>query len=192
MKILDILAAYNIHGTFFVNGTNTSQGKDLYKRIISEGHAIGNHTYSHNYGKIYTSAESYLEDHMRLEKLIYEEVGIRPKIMRFPGGSNNKVSHRYGGKNIMGHIIQKMENKGYHYFDWNVTSKDASSATPSKDTIVQAVLQDVELRNDAIILFHDSQAKTTTVEALPVIIEELKKKGYDFHVLTENSYQVHF
>ncbi|MBB6217680.1 peptidoglycan/xylan/chitin deacetylase (PgdA/CDA1 family) [Anaerosolibacter carboniphilus] len=186
------MAAYKIHGTFFVNGTNASQGKELYKRIVSEGHAIGNHTYSHDYERIYTSIESYLQDHRKLETLIYEETGIRPKIIRFPGGSNNTVSHRYGGKDFMRKLIQRMEEEGYQYFDWNVTSKDASSACPSKDTIIEAVLKNVEEKENAIILFHDSAAKTSTVEALPIIIEALKKKGYSFSTLTEDSYYVHF
>jgi peptidoglycan/xylan/chitin deacetylase (PgdA/CDA1 family) len=186
------LAEYNIKGTFFVNGNNTSQGREIYKRIISEGHAIGNHTYSHNYERIYASIEDYLQDHQRLEALLYEAVGIRPKIIRFPGGSNNTVSHRYGGKDFMKKLIRKMENEGYQYFDWNITSKDASSRTPSKDTIIQGVLKDVDHKENAIILFHDSTPKTTTVDALPVIIEALKKKGYDFHVLIEDSYYVHF
>lgn len=175
-----------------MNGNNTSQGRGAYKRIASEGHAIGNHTYSHNYESIYTSIEDYLQDHDRLETLLYEEVGVRPRIIRFPGGSNNTVSHRHGGKDFMKKLIEKMENEGYQYFDWNITSKDASSRTPSKDIIVQAVLKDVDHKENAIILFHDSPLKTSTVEALPEIIEALKKKGYDFHGLTEDSYRVHF
>jgi peptidoglycan/xylan/chitin deacetylase (PgdA/CDA1 family) len=118
--VLDILYEYKIKGTFFVNGRKTNIGWDLYKRIVDEGHSIGNHTYSHDYSKIYTSEDSFVLDFKQLEDLLYEKVGVRPKIMRFPGGSNNTISKKCGSENLMKKLSESMKNMGYQYFDWNV------------------------------------------------------------------------
>lgn len=190
-KILDILKKYDIKATFFVIGSGTETSKQIYKRIVEEGHALGNHTYSHNYSKIYSSTESFMEDVWKLEALLDEAAGVKPKIIRFPGGSKNQAGTKSGGKGFMAGLIARLQEEGYQYFDWNVSSKDASAVKQKKEIIVRSVLEGVQGKKDAIILFHDSAPKTTTVEALPEIIEALKDKGYKFEVLSESSYYVH-
>ncbi len=93
---------------------------------------------------------------------------------------------------FMVRMIAKMLYDGYQYFDWNVDSKDARVAKQNKDIIVSSVLKGVENNNPAIILFHDSLPKTTTVEALPIIIEKLLEEGYVFKILHKTSFHVHF
>lgn len=190
IQILDILKENNIKATFFVNG-NTSM-KEVYKRIVDEGHSIGNHTYSHNYKSIYSSVEEFVSDMNKLNDFLEETVGIRPVIIRFPGGSNNTVSKKYGEDNIMKEIVRKVVNMGYQYFDWNVSSTDAEKVKQDKDVIVSAVLEGAKNKDKAIILMHDSAPKTTTVEALPEIIEGLVKQGFKFDSLNEDSYAPHF
>jgi len=189
-QILDILKKYNIKATFFVNG-NASK-KDLYKQIVNEGHTIGNHTYSHDYKNIYSSVEGYIGDMNKLNDFLEEVTGIRPTIVRLPGGSNNTVSHKYGGTKIMKQIVQKVTDKGYQYFDWNVSSTDAEKVKQDKDIIVKSVLEGAKNKNKAVILMHDSAPKTTTVEALPEIIDGLIKQGFKFDSLDEDSYAPHF
>ncbi|SHI68285.1 Peptidoglycan/xylan/chitin deacetylase, PgdA/CDA1 family [Geosporobacter subterraneus DSM 17957] len=191
IKILDILKKYEIKATFFVIGSETESSKKIYRRIVEEGHVIGNHTYSHNYNKIYASVENFMEDIWKLEALLEEVAGVKPKIIRFPGGSKNQASSRAGGKGLMADLITRLQEEGYQYFDWNVTSKDASAVTPDKEIIVRSVLEGIQGKKEAIILFHDNAPKTTTVEALPEIIEALLEKGYKFEVLSETSYYVH-
>lgn len=191
-KILDILKEYNVKATFFVCGNVTEYGKRIYKRIVNEGHVIGNHTYSHNYKRIYFSEESFMKDFKKLEKLIYSVTGIIPEIMRFPGGSNTTIPTKYNDKLFMERITTKIILEGYQYFDWHVSSKDAEKLIQDKDIIIKSVLEKINNRNNAIILFHDSWQKTTTVEALPVIIEELIKKGYKFGTLSKDSPYIHF
>lgn len=191
-KILDILKEYDIKATFFVIGSETEANKKLYKRIVEEGHAIGNHTYTHNYSKIYKSVEAFMEDLKKLEDLLDEVAGVRPNIIRFPGGSKNGVSTRAGGSNLMNNLIAHLKEEGYQYFDWNVSSKDASAVTQDKKIIINSVLEGVQGKKDAIILFHDNAPKTTTVQALPEIIESLQSKGYSFEVLSKDSYYVHY
>lgn len=189
-QILDILKKHKIKATFFVNG-NTSK-KDLYKRIVDEGHSIGNHTYSHNYASIYSTVDDFLKDINKLNDFLEEVTGVRPNIIRFPGGSNNTVSHKYGGTEIMKEIVQKVVESGYQYFDWNVSSNDAEKLKQDKEVIVNSVLEGTKNKSKAVILMHDSAPKTTTAEALPEIIEGLIEQGFTFDSLDESSYAPHF
>ena len=191
-KILNTLKQYGAKGTFFVNGKTDSYSKSLYKRIVNEGHAIGNHTYSHNYKSIYASKNGFMKDFNQLEDYLQSLVGVSPKIVRFPGGSNNTVSHNYGGKGVTKEIAQELQRNGYVYFDWNVDSTDASVSKQSKSKIVQRVLNISKGKNTAVILMHDSAVKTTTAEALPEIIQGLKEQGFTFQSLNAQSYAPQF
>lgn len=191
-EILDILKEYNVKATFFVVGRTDDNSKNLYNRIVKEGHAIGNHTYSHRYKTIYTSDENFLADFKKLEHYIYSITGIKMDIMRFPGGSNTIIPHKYCDDKFMRRMTVKMLYDGYQYFDWNVDSGDARVAKQNKNVIISSVLEGVKYNNPAIVLLHDSLPKTTTVEALQIIIEELLKEGYTFKTLHKNSFYVHF
>ncbi|CAM2790861.1 polysaccharide deacetylase family protein [Hathewaya histolytica] len=191
-KILDILKDEKINGTFFVKGSDTEYSKELYKRIVEDGNAIGNHTYSHNYSYIYKSKENFIKDFNKLQNIIKETTGIEPKIMRFPGGSNNTVSHNYGGTGIMKEIINYFKQNNYIYYDWNVDSTDASKALQSKERIVNSVIYGSKDIDKIIVLMHDSGGKTTTVEALPEIIKSLKERGYKFKTLSPSEFRITF
>ena len=182
-KVLDILAEEKAVATFFVIGNDTEFGHRMYRRILAEGHALGNHTYSHDYSRIYTSQEDFLNDFYKLEDLLDRVVGIRPKIMRFPGGSANHSSHLYAGPDFMSGMTGRILAEGYLYFDWNVSSADSASRTPPVEDIIQAVKNGIENKDEVMILFHDTATKTTTVEALPVIIQHLREAGFTFRVI---------
>jgi len=191
LDILKILKQYNIKATFFVNGH--PKLSDLYKQISDDGHALANHTYSHDYKNIYLSPDSFSKDVKKLDLFITEITGKEPThILRYPGGSNNNISIHYGGTKIMNNIIKEMTVEGYKYFDWNVDSSDASTYRQSKDIIVREVLTQSSKHKHPIILMHDLDPKTTTVQALPEIIEGLKSQGFTFDVLTSNIYAPQF
>ncbi|ERI95038.1 polysaccharide deacetylase [Clostridiales bacterium oral taxon 876 str. F0540] len=197
IKILDTLKKYNVKATFFPNIIDKPENREfqrqMLKRMAAEGHSIGNHTASHNYSYVYSSVDNYIADTNKLNDFIYEAAGIRPNILRFPGGSNNQVSWRYSGKEFMGkQLIPKMKELGYQYFDWNVSSSDASATTLSKDAIIKNVLNGAKGKQKAIVLMHESAAKTTTADALSNVIEGLKAMGYNFDVLTKDSYTCQF
>lgn len=190
IKILDFLKANNIKATFFVIGKEGYD--DIYKRIVDEGHTLAIHSNTHVYSDIYLSVYAFMQDVNTLENKLEEITGIRPKIMRFPGGSNNTVSCKYGGEQLMNKLVNEVSKNGYSYFDWNVDSTDAVSNNRDKESIFNAVMSGIQGKDEAIILMHDAAAKTSTVEALPLIVSGLRKKGYIFQPITEETPTIQF
>ncbi len=190
IKILDFLKANNIKATFFVIGKDGCD--DIYRRIVDEGHTLAIHSNTHVYSDIYLSVYAFMKDITTLEDKLETITGVRPTIMRFPGGSNNTVSYKYGGKELMDKLINEVSKNGYVYYDWNVDSSDAVSNNRDKDSIFNAVMNGVEGKDEAIILMHDAAAKKSTVEALPLIVSGLRKKGYVFEAITEETAPIQF
>ncbi len=190
VKILDFLKLNNIKATFFVIYYENSD--DIYKRIVDEGHTLAIHSMTHNYSAIYRNTNTFMQDIEKLSNHLFSVTGVKPNVFRFPGGSNNRISIRYGGHNLMNQIIPKVEEAGYTYFDWNVDSRDADKNVQDKEVIVQSVLEGAKDKTSAIILMHDAAPKTTTVEALPEVIEGLRAQGFLFEQLTPNSPLVQF
>lgn len=186
-KILDILKQYNAKATFFVTGNN--QGKNsVLKRIYKEGSAVGLHTYTHDYAEVYASEEAYFADLGKISDMVKEVTGKESRIIRFPGGSSNTVSARYV-PGLMTILTKKVQEKGYQYFDWNCDSTDASGNNiPVEELVKNAVSCNAKHIN---ILMHDTDAKSTTVEALPKIIKYYRSRGYSFEPLTVDSAPVH-
>lgn len=177
-KILKVLDDYDIKATFFVINHRDEENDELYQKIVKKGHTIGIHSYSHNYEKIYQSVGEWLSDFSQMSDKIEQLTGVKPEIFRFPGGSVNTYNTK-----IYVPLAAEMLRRGYTYYDWNVSSGDASYVILPKEDIVQNVLNGVFDSGESIILMHDSNEKTTTVEALPEIIEALLEQGYVFEKL---------
>lgn len=194
-RILDLLKQHQIPATFFVIGSESEFAQRMYRRIVDEGHALGNHTYTHNYQHIYNSVDEFMDDVERLQAHLESITGVRPEVFRFPAGSNNRFYQQFqsaGNPYLMIEIMQALDEKGLSYFDWNVSSTDAADITLDTEIIVSNTLNNLAGHHNAIILFHDSSPKTTTVEALPAIIASLKSRGYTFEKLTPDSFYVKF
>lgn len=171
-KILDILKERNIKATFFVIGQEDEESKALYRRIVDEGHTLGMHSFSHKYDVIYQSLDSFKEDMEHLQSYLEEVTGVTPAIMRFPGGSSNKVS------NVdIEELIRYVKEQGLTYYDWNVVSGDATSQVYTPDELVANVMDDVVKYDTSVVLMHDSSAKATTVDALRPMIDQLQELG---------------
>ncbi len=168
-EILDILAAYNVKATFFVVGKTEEKYQSLYKRIVEEGHTLAMHSYSHKYNEIYQSRESYIEDLSKLQEFLYETTGVWCRYCRFPGGSSNTVS-----RVDMHELIDYLEEQDMSYFDWNVSSGDASTAYISPEAVVRNSTARLAEFDEAIILLHDAVDKSSTVRALPELIEKIQ------------------
>lgn len=180
-QILDILDEENINVTFFVCGAN-----DYTKRAYNSGHTIALHSYTHDYAYIYSSSANYFEDLNNISNRVYNSIGIRPKIIRFPGGSSNTISRNYKS-GIMSYLTEEVVNKGYNYFDWNVDSNDAGSDIYNSNNIYYNVINNISHNKTNIVLMHDSGGHTATVEALRNIIRYGKENGYTFKAINEET-----
>lgn len=131
---------------------------------------------------MYASIDSFKEDVLDMQQWLYEQTGVTTWFYRFPGGSSNKVANC-----DISDCINFLNEQGFVYFDWNVSSGDASAKCVDKDTIVQNVLSEIGSREEYVVLMHDAGAKTTTVEALPEIIEYLQANDYMILPITANT-----
>ena len=181
-KILDILKEKNIKATFFVIGQEDEKSKELYQRIVAEGHTLGMHSFSHKYNVIYESLEAFSEDVAHLQSYLAEVTGVTPEIMRFPGGSRNQVSNT-----DMTEFIRFLNEKNITYYDWNVASGDATSQAYTPDELVENVMNDVGRYETSIVLMHDAANKSSTVEALVPMIEKLQEMGVELLAIDENT-----
>lgn len=184
-KILNILKQENVKATFFV----TSNGPDwLLKREYDEGHTIALHTSTHDYSTVYSSIENYFNDLNTIKSRVKRVTGQDINIIRFPGGSNNTVSNRYNYR-IMDILTGEVVNRGYNYFDWNLSSGDAGECVTS-DCVYNNVVNRLSIQRANIILMHD--IKMFTADALLDIIKYCKNNGYTFKVIDESTKPIRF
>lgn len=173
--ILDTLKKYNIKATFFVIGKMANENKEMLKRERAEGHSIGNHTYSHDYKYIYADPKNFLDDLNKNNEIISSILdGYSTKLIRFPGGS-------FGDKRAP--YREAVVKAGYHYVDWNALNGDAEATLVPVDKLLVRLKTTVGNQEHVVILMHDAPGKTTTIQALPQIIEYLKSLGYEFRTL---------
>lgn len=186
-KVLDILKQYGIKATFFVTGLNPKMNY-LIKRAHDEGHTIGIHTYSHDYSDVYASYERYMADFNKISTMLKDLIGYVPHYVRLPGGASNTVSRRYC-PGIMTKITSELLKNGYQYYDWNVSSGDASGNNVPVPKIIAESTNSKQ--NNINLLMHDTDAKNTTIQALPKIIEHYRSQGYIFKAIDDSSFVPH-
>ena len=176
-RLLDILKEENVKATFFLTDkTNTDY---LIKKMYDEGHTIGLHTASHNYKYIYSSTTNFIKDIEKIQEKVARITGEKSSIIRFPGGSSNTVSSFNPG--IMCTLSNMVIEKGYHYFDWNVSSGDAGSGRSKKNTY-RNVTNNLSKNRANVVLMHDIY--DSTVDAVKDIIKYGKDNGYTFEKIT--------
>lgn len=183
-SILDTLKKYNIKATFFV----TMAGSDeILKREANEGHTIALHTATHNYKIMYASKDAYFNDLNTVANRVKNATGIDTKYIRFPGGSSNAVS-----KVCMSELTKDVENRGYKYFDWNVSVEDAGGCAYSKDKagcVLNNFKKYLNPNRANVVLMHD--IKSYTAQALPQMIDYAKSKGFSFQQIDDNAPTAH-
>ena len=185
-KLLDVLDKYNVKVTFFV----TNQYPDYIDMIGEEyrrGHTVALHTYSHDYADLYSSVDAYYKDLNKMSDLCYEQTGVHPTILRFPGGSSNGISKKYC-RGIMTELIKSVEANGYQYADWNVTSGDAGETT-STDQVAKNVIEGMKNSKVSVVLQHD--IKGFSVDAVETIIKWGLENGYTFLPMQPDSPMKH-
>ncbi len=166
-QILDILKKNNIKATFFWVGRYLKTYPELGKQVVAAGHAIGNHTWNHQYIKY--NEEGAAREIDRTSSLIEEVTGVKTAMFRPPGGILNNGLAAYAQK------------KNYAVIMWSADSLDWRTATES---LIENVMR--QANSGGIVLMHDGGGnRARTVEALPKIIARLRKEGYKFVTVPE-------
>lgn len=172
-RILAILKERGIKATFFEIGKSVgkiehnkvvlSEGAEVSKRVLASGHVLANHTYTHPVLprlKV-TGVKSEVADTSRILK---ELTGNQPQLFRAPYGARNDQ------------VLATIKSLQLKSILWNVDSRDWADPIPR--SVARRVMQQVDRRHHGIILFHDIQS--STVEALPYVIDALVARGYTF------------
>ena len=177
-QVLDILKEKDVKATFFVLGVNVVKNPDIAKRIAAEGHAICNHSYSHDYKMLYNGTDFFKSDLLKAEETIINTVGEEAfvKVFRFPGGSFEK---RKNPQKIA------LSDIGYKFLDWNCLNGDAEGLNVPVSTLLANVKKTIKNRRVPIILMHDAATKQTTVDSLREMIDYLKSEGFEFKTLKD-------
>lgn len=174
-QVLDILARYDVKATFFLVGLNAERHPDLARRIVSEGHVIGNHTYSHPVWAAIEDSQHVGRELDNGQQAIARVTGVAPTLFRPPHGWRSPW------------MVRLAHARGYTVVTWSVSPDDWRR--PAADVIATRVLQ--QARSGAIVLLHDgldtqiSPPVQNTVKALPAIIEGLRGRGYRFVTVPE-------
>jgi peptidoglycan-N-acetylglucosamine deacetylase len=167
-KVLDILKKNNIKGTFFIVGQMLKEHPDLGVRIVTEGHVIANHTWTHRYHFMNPQVAAYEVE--STSDLIYQTTGVKTTLFRPPGGIMNNGVAAYA------------RNQKYTIVMWSADSVDYSR--PPIARLIRNVTR--ESKPGGIVLMHDGGGnRSHTVEALPQIIDHFRKQGYSFVTIPE-------
>ncbi|MDS0527815.1 polysaccharide deacetylase [Clostridium sp. SHJSY1] len=188
-KVLDTLKANNIKATFFIMGKQINSSKassEILKRTVAEGHAIGNHTYSHEYKYLYphdtVNVDNFMADVEKCDKELKSVLGEKfsTRVIRFPGGYWSWK----GRKNIRPVLVDKR----YAIIDWNTLSEDAEGK-PNKTAkeLTEITRKNLNLlgpnADSVVILMHDTYGKEETAKSIQDIINIFKDKGFEFRTI---------
>ncbi|NJR14686.1 MAG: polysaccharide deacetylase family protein [Calothrix sp. CSU_2_0] len=167
-QILDILKENNIKGTFFVIGKNMKNFPKIGQRIVTDGHAIANHTWHHWYHRLNPKAAAYEID--ATEEIIYKTTGVRTNLFRPPGGILGNGPAAYA------------KSKKYSVIMWSADSHDYKR--PPTPRLLSNVMRNS--KPGGIVLMHDGGGvRDSTVKALPAMIDKFRNSGYRFVTMPE-------
>ncbi|MEI6443736.1 MAG: polysaccharide deacetylase family protein [Nostocales cyanobacterium ELA583] len=168
-EMLDILKQNDVKATFFWVGSALQENPVIARRVVAEGHAIGNHTWHHWYRSLdEATAKSEIE---RTNDLIFKTTGVKTSFFRPPGGYLNNGLAAYA-KSQKNSVVM-----------WSVTSADTDPHAKYQ-VFIKNVLRDA--KPGAIVLMHDGGGnRERTVKALPEMISGLKQQGYRFVTVPE-------
>lgn len=163
--VLEELKKYNAKATFFCVGENVEEHFNIYKNIIDQGHAVGNHTYDHLNGWR-TKDKEYLDNIFKAKKIIDSNLFRPPygKISKFQ--LEQLKAEKYNLKPIM----------------WSVISGDFDGKVSGEECYINVVKN---AKEGSIVVFHDSQKAVDKVRyALPLVLKYFKEKGFEFRSIS--------
>jgi peptidoglycan/xylan/chitin deacetylase (PgdA/CDA1 family) len=181
-KILDILKEHDVKATFFMLGKLAEGNPHTAQRIVSEGHAVGNHSYDHKYKNLYSDFLTFWDQVQKTDEILSRFTGQPVRLLRAPGGTATNFDAFY---------FYYLQEAGYLIHDWTVDSGDSKRRNVPAAEIINNVKK-AKLTHEVNLLLHDSAGHKETVKALPEIISYYKSKGYQFAALTEQVKPVAF
>jgi peptidoglycan/xylan/chitin deacetylase (PgdA/CDA1 family) len=182
-QVLDLLKEYEVQAKFFVLGQLVEEREETVRRIVEEGHAIGNHTYDHRYKSLYGSFLSFFGQVEKTGGILTRITGKPVRLLRAPGGTYGNFDDFY---------FRNLREAGYSVFDWNVDSGDSKRRGVSAEEIIRNVKNSKPAGDEVVVLLHDGSGHEESVKALPEIIRYYMEKGYRFGVLDESIKPVTF
>lgn len=166
-RLLDMLRQRNIKATFYVIGRSVNQYPHIARRIVAEGHEIGNHTWSHpNLTKLSDSAVR--KELNTTRDAIVAACGVQPRTMRPPYGALRSSQRAWIYKEY-----------GYPTVLWNVDPEDWRRPGPS--VVASRILSGT--RNGSIVLAHDLHKPT--IDAMPAALDGLLRRGFKFVTVSQ-------
>ncbi|MEP6845175.1 MAG: polysaccharide deacetylase family protein [Panacibacter sp.] len=172
--VLDELAKYHAKATFFCIGKNVMEHSGIYKRIIEEGHKVGNHTFNHLNGWK-TSNEKYFENIFEAAKY------IDSNLFRPPYGRLNKFQIRLLQGKTEKVQTGTADNASFKIIMWSVLSGDFDLKISPERCLQNVILNS---KQGSIVVFHDSTKAWERMSfALPKVLEYFSSQGYSFHAL---------
>ena len=184
-KVLDILKKDGVKATFFITGQNVEYGgekaRDLIKQEFNEGHAIANHSYTHDVKKLYPNRvldiDAFKEDFEKNDKMLKEVLGkyFSTRVIRCPGG--------YGSWKGMEPLDEYLDENKMISIDWTSLNADAEGKKKNAKELADYAIKTAEGKEMVVMLMHDTYGKEETVKALPTIIKYFKDNGYEFRTL---------
>ena len=182
-KFLDILKENNVKATFFLIGNQIQDNEQVVKRIYSEGHSIGLHTYTHKYRKIYRNGDSFIDEMNKSNEVIKRVTGKESHLIRFPGGSRKHLNKNF---------LEKLHNNKFKIYDWNIQASDGINPKIPPYKLVKEATKDPDKHNPVILLMHCDYMHKNTCIALPEIIKYYKSQVYEFKPITEDTEEIYF
>lgn len=161
-KILDILKRYNVKAAFFVVGKNGEQYPEIVKRMVDEGHIVGNHTYSHSSRFPLMMMSKMVEELQQCDSVLEDITGLRPMLFRPPYGVTNPM------------VAKAVLRRGYKVVGWDVRSLDTMENW-SRTKVFERVRR--RLRKGSVVLLHDNRAEGD--ELLEMILKHFGKIGFE-------------
>ena len=166
-RILEILEKNQVRATFFIIGSKAEKQENLVRIIVSKGHVIGNHSYTHAFFFDFFGRKKMEQDLLKAEGIIMRATGKRPLLFRPPYGVTNPV---------LAKVVKRLR---YNVIGWSVRSFDTTTKIPEK--VAQRIIK--RLHPGAVVLMHDTL--DVTAKSLEKVILKIKEEGYRFVSLEE-------
>lgn len=192
-KILNTLKDKDVHGTFFVLGSSIekdSKRQEYLKEELKSGNAIANHSYSHEFKKLYPgnklNIDYFMDEFNKTNDIMQSILGgeFDCRVLRMPGGYGTR---KYYKDPSLKEFDNTLQENGIINVDWNALDGDAEGKPYSTEEMLNYVKKTSKGKNHVVILMHDAAGKEKTVEILPQIIDYYKNEGYEFKVIKNTS-----